>query len=299
MNIKEASVKWKIPERTIRNYCVQGSIEGAFKCAKSWHIPNDANKPTKKTKTSGMPTLLQALKREKDYKLKGGIFHKLQVEMTYNSNHIEGSKLSKDETDLIFETNTIGHTKTNLDIDDIIETSNHFKCINYVIGSCKKKLTERYIKELHNLLKRSTSDKEVSWFNVGEYKKLPNEVGGRDTTNLENVHVEIEKLLVDYNSKETIDVEDIIEFHVKFERIHPFGDGNGQVGRIIMNYQLQRAGYPFICIHSSKKKEYIKAFEHYYESGKTDSSEMQKIISDALFDELNARIEILSKETEK
>ncbi|MCQ2086799.1 MAG: Fic family protein [Bacilli bacterium] len=267
MNIKEASLKWKIPERTIRYYCVQGLIEGAFKGIKSWYIPNNADKPSK-GKMNSKPNLLQALKREKDSKLKGGIFHKLQVEMTYNSNHIEGSKLSKDETELIFETKTIGHAKTNLDIDDIIETSNHFKCINYVIDSCKKKLTEKYIKELHFLLKRSTSDEDVSWFNVGEYKKIPNEVGGRDTTNPENVHVEIEKLLFEYNSKKTIKIEDIIEFHVKFERIHPFQDGNGRVGRLIMLKECLKYNIVPILIQDDFKDFYYRGLREWdFEKG--------------------------------
>ena len=268
MNVKEASKKWNIPERTIRNYCMHGLILGAFRNGKSWFIPNDAENPSDSVFFLKKPSLLQSLKREKELKEKGGIYHKLQVEMTYNSNHIEGSKLSKEETELIFETRTIGHTSTNLGIDDIIETSNHFKCVNYVIDNCKKKLTEKLIKDLHTILKRSTSDEELSWFNVGEYKKLPNEVGGQDTTNPENVHLEVKKLIDEYESIKTKKIEDIIEFHVKFERIHPFQDGNGRIGRLIILKECLRYGIVPILIQDDFKDFYYRGLREWnYEKG--------------------------------
>ena len=167
-------------------------------------------------------------------KLKGGIYHRTQIDLTYNSNRIEGSKLTEEQTRYIFETNTIGATHETINVDDIIETSNHFRCIDLVIEKAKSKLTEAFIKELHYVLKSSTSDSRKDWFNVGSYKKLPNEVGGLETSPPEDVQANMKKLLNVYHSKKNKTVEDVIEFHYKFERIHPFQDGNGRIGRLIM-----------------------------------------------------------------
>ena len=177
--------------------------------------------------------LLQTLRDEKDAKISGGLYHELQVRMTYNSNHIEGSKLSEDQTRLIFETRTINATG-GVPVDDIIETVNHFRAIDYVIDVAEDELTEEIIKELHRILKQGTADASLSWFAVGDYKKRPNEVGGMETALPEEVADRMKKLLSEYNNQEEKTLEDILNFHVKFECIHPFQDGNGRVGRLIM-----------------------------------------------------------------
>lgn len=166
--------------------------------------------------------------------LKGGIYHKTQIDLTYNSNHIEGSRLTHEQTRHIFETNTIGMTEGAMNVDDIVETVNHFRCIDLIIDTTEERLTEQYAKQLHGLLKSGTSDSRKEWFAVGEYKRLPNEVGGNETCLPEDVHQQMESLLAAYNSKEQKTLEDILDFHVRFERIHPFQDGNGRVGRLIM-----------------------------------------------------------------
>ena len=193
------------------------------------------------------------MREEKSARLSGGIYHGIQVDLTYNSNHIEGSRLTHDETRYIFETNTIGIKDRVVNVDDIVETSNHFRCIDSVIDNAEKTLSERYIKELHFLLKTGTSDSRRDWFRVGEYKKLPNEVGGADTTAPEEVSREMKELLAGYNKKGTVTLEDIIEFHVCFERIHPFQDGNGRVGRLIVFKEcLKHNIVPFIIDEEHK-----------------------------------------------
>ena len=237
--------RYGISERTVRNYCAQGKIEGAFLTGKTWSIPADAELPKKqKNKISH---LLKRLKEEKELKLHGGIYHRTQIDLTYNSNHIEGSKLTKEQTRYIFETNTLGITTQTTRIDDIMETVNHFRCIDYIIDHALDKITEAHIKQLHLILKTNTSDSTKPWFAVGDYKKLANEVGGEQTTTPKQVHQLMKKLLNEYNSKKIIDLTDIINFHVEFERIHPFQDGNGRVGRLIMFWQCLQSGIvPFI-----------------------------------------------------
>ena len=179
-------------------------------------------------------TLSERLRTEKKAAMPGGIYHKIQIELTYNSNHIEGSKLTHDQTRYIFETNTIGIENGALNVDDIIETANHFRCIDMVIDNAECELTEKFIKELHLTLKTGTSDSRKVWFSVGEYKKLPNEVGGRPTAAHETVLEKMKDLLKTYNKKTEHTLEEIIDFHYRFETIHPFQDGNGRVGRLIM-----------------------------------------------------------------
>lgn len=235
-SVSEFARKQNLPERTVRNYCATGKIAGAFLTGKTWNIPENAviSIPQKQNKFSENP-LLNILKEQKDMKLKGGIYHRIQVDLTYNSNHIEGSRLTHDQTRFIFETNTIGITDEVVNIDDIIETTNHFKCIDMVIDKAKtKKLSETFIKELHYTLKSGTSDSRKDWFRVGEYKKFPNEVGGNKTCLPEEVASEMKVLLADYNAINNKSIEDIIAFHHEFECIHPFQDGNGRVGRLIM-----------------------------------------------------------------
>lgn len=209
--------------------------------------------------------LLDTLKYEKNNKISGGIYHKLQVEFTYNSNHIEGSKLSEEQTRLIFETNTIGLDDANssLNVDDIIETLNHFQAIDKIIDLYDKDLTEEFIKNIHKMLKSGTSDSKKDWLNVGEYKAYPNEVGGYDTTLPEDVAHEMKKLLDSYEKREAKTIEDIIDFHYKFEKIHPFQDGNGRVGRlIILKECLKNNLVPFI-ISEDLKFFYYRGLSNY------------------------------------
>lgn len=234
-SVNEFAKRWNIPERTIRNYCAAGKIKGAFLTGKTWNIPQDAALPEKGNKKKfSNNALLNQLYEQKEMKLKGGIYHRTQIDLTYNSNRIEGSRLSLDQTRYIFETNTIGISKESINIDDIIETSNHFRCIDLIIEKAKSKLTESLIKQLHFLLKSGTSDSRKNWFNVGEYKKLSNEVGGNETCPPKEVAKKMARLLSGYHNIEKKTFEDIIDFHYQFEIIHPFQDGNGRVGRLIM-----------------------------------------------------------------
>ena len=235
LSVSETAEKWNISERSVRNYCAQGRVPGAFLTGKTWNIPKDATKPERRNRRGEQPkTLLDILKDEKKNKYSGGIYHKTQIELTYNSNHIEGSRLTREQTRYIFETNTIGLENEVLNVDDIIETTNHFRCIDMIIDHANATLTAKLIKELHLILKNGTSDSGKEWFAVGAYKKLPNEVGGMETSLPEEVADKMKHLLTEYNAKNDKTFEDILEFHVQFERIHPFQDGNGRVGRLIM-----------------------------------------------------------------
>lgn len=235
LSVSETAEKWNISERSVRNYCAQGRVPGAFLTGKTWNIPEDATKPERRNRRGEQPkTLPDILKDEKKNKYSGGIYHKTQIELTYNSNHIEGSRLTREQTRYIFETNTIGLENEVLNVDDIIETTNHFRCIDMIIDHANATLTEKLIKELHLTLKNGTSDSRKEWFAVGAYKKLPNEVGGMETSLPEEVVDKMKHLLTEYNAKNDKTFEDILEFHVQFELIHPFQDGNGRVGRLIM-----------------------------------------------------------------
>ena len=248
ISVIEAAKKWSISERSVRNYCAEGRVSGAVLVGKTWMIPENAEKPIRKTRSDAAPdTLLEILQREKEASLPGGIYHKVQVDLTYNSNHIEGSRLTHDQTRYIFETNTIGISGENIKVDDIVETTNHFRCIDLVIENASSALSEGFIKELHRVLKNGTSDSRLSWFAVGDYKKLPNEVGGRDTTLPENVSAEMKELISSYNGKKDKTFEEILDFHYCFEKIHPFQDGNGRVGRLILFKECLRNNIvPFI-----------------------------------------------------
>ena len=267
--VADMAKKWNMSERTVRNYCAQNKIQGAFITGKTWNIPEDAKKPERINKKNTEPqNLLERLKLEKKAFLKGGIYHKIQIELTYNSNHIEGSKLTHDQTRYIFETNTIDAENYVLNVDDIIETANHFKCIDMIIDNATYKLTEKFIKELHFTLKSGTSDSRKDWFNVGEYKKLPNEVGGKETASPKTVGQKIKDLLKYYNQKNEHTLEEIIDFHYRFEIIHPFQDGNGRVGRLIMFKEcLKNNIVPFIIDDSLKMFYYRGLSEWNNEKG--------------------------------
>lgn len=245
ISVSQFAEKYGISERTARNYCAVGKIDGAFLTGKTWNIPADAVLPQKK-KLKISP-LLNRLRQEKESGLKGGIYHRTQIDLTYNSNHIEGSRLTKEQTRNIFETNTLGITAENTRIDDILETVNHFRCIDYIIVHATEKITEPHVKQLHSILKNNTSDSQKSWFAVGDYKRLANEVGGEETVQPHDVHKRMKTLLAEYNANKHVTFDDILDFHVQFERIHPFQDGNGRVGRLLIFWQCLQSGIvPFI-----------------------------------------------------
>ena len=248
LSVTEIAKKWEVSERSVRNYCAQGRVNGAFITGKIWKIPENAEKPERINKRKEAKiTLLDILKEQKASKYSGGIYHKTQIELTYNSNHMEGSRLTHDQTRYIFETNTIGVEKEVLNVDDVIETVNHFHCIDIIIDSARAVLTEKFIKDFHFILKNGTSDSRKDRFAVGDYKKLPNEVGGMDTTIPEEVADKMKTLLMEYNAKDAKTFDDILDFHVKFERIHPFQDGDGRIGRLIMFKEcLKNNIVPFI-----------------------------------------------------
>ena len=234
ITVAEIAEKWGVSERSVRNYCSMDRVEGAYLKGKTWMIPVDAQKPKRQKRKVAGSQLFMRLRDEKESGYKGGIYHKTQIDLTYNSNHIEGSTLTHDQTRYIFETNTIGLESQPVNVDDIIETVNHFKCIDYTIDNGHLKLTDNFIKELHKILKINSSDSRKDWFNVGEYKMMPNEVGGMATTEPQQVPLKMGKLLEKYNQMKTVNFDDILNFHVELERIHPFQDGNGRVGRLIM-----------------------------------------------------------------
>ena len=264
LSAAEAAKKWKVSERSVRNYCAQGRVAGAVLNGKTWQIPADAEKPQRSnTKAAKAQTLLEILQREKANKYSGGIYHKTQIEMTYNSNHIEGSRLTHDQTRYIFETNTLGIMGEAVNVDDVIETVNHFRCIDLIIDKAKAALTEKFIKELHLILKNGTSDSRQEWFAVGAYKKMPNEVGGMATALPEDVAAEMQALLAAYSAKKAKTLEDILDFHVRFERIHPFQDGNGRVGRLIMFKECLKYGIVPFIIEDNLKMFYYRGLKEW------------------------------------
>lgn len=264
LSVAETAKKWKISERSVRNYCARGRVPGAVLIGKTWTIPENAEKPERSNKKKEGPvTLLDILKDEKANRYAGGIYHKTQIDLTYNSNHIEGSRLTHEQTRYIFETNTVGVENEVLNVDDVIEASNHFRCIDMIIDNAKATLTEKFIKELHAALKTGTGDSRKEWFAVGAYKKFPNEVGGLETTLPEEVGDMMRRLLAEYNSKTDKTLEDILEFHAKFERIHPFQDGNGRVGRLIMFKECLKYNIVPFIIDDNLKLFYYRGLQEW------------------------------------
>ena len=257
--------RYGISERTARNYCAEGKIEGAFLTGKTWNIPADAALPMRKRRRSKESPLLAALREQKEIKLKGGIYHRTQIDLTYNSNHIEGSRLTHDQTRYIFETNTVGIEGESVRVDDIIETMNHFRCIDLVIDRAEKRLTESLIKELHAILKSGTSASRKEWIAVGEYKRLPNEVGGNETTAPENVRREMKALLAEYNAKPKKSFADLLDLHQRFEAIHPFQDGNGRVGRLLLFKECLANGIVPFIITADLKMFYYRGLQRWPE----------------------------------
>ena len=265
LSVAETAKKWSVSERSVRNYCAQERIPGAVLIGKTWQIPENAEKPTRSNgKKTPVKTLLSILQEEKRTKYAGGIYHKTQIDLTYNSNHIEGSRLTHDQTRSIFETNTIGVENEVLNVDDVIETSNHFRCIDLIIDHAASTLSEHFIKELHHILKSGTSDSRKDWFAVGEYKRLPNEVGGMQTALPEEVADKMKALLSDYNAVPKKTLDNILDFHVRFERIHPFQDGNGRVGRLIMFKECLKYNIVPFIIEENLKMFYYRGLKEWY-----------------------------------
>lgn len=264
VSVAEMAEKWNISERSVRNYCAHNRVEGAFITGKTWNIPENAEKPERTNKKrEKQRTLLDILQEERKADYSGGIYHKTQIELTYHSNRMEGSRLTHDQTRYIFETNTIGVEKEVLNVDDVIETANHFCCIDMIIDNAKAALTEKLLKELHLILKNGTSDSRKDWFAVGDYKKMPNEVGGMDTALPEEVVDKMKALLAEYNRKEEKNFEDILNFHVKLERIHPFQDGNGRVGRLIMFKECLKYNIVPFIIEDNLKMFYYRGLKEW------------------------------------
>lgn len=264
LSVAETAKRWDISERSVRNYCAHGRVPGAFLTGKTWNVPEDAAKPLRANQKENKPkTLLSILQEEKKSKYSGGIYHKTQIDLTYNSNHMEGSRLTHDQTRYIFETNTISVENETLNVDDVIETANHFRCIDMIIDNAKSALSEKFIKELHLILKSGTSDSRLEWFSVGDYKKRPNEAGGMPTALPEEAADKMKALLTEYNGKEEKTFEDVLDFHVKFERIHPFQDGNGRVGRLIMFKECLKYNIVPFIIEDNLKMFYYRGLKEW------------------------------------
>lgn len=266
LSVDEIALKWDISARSVRNYCVSGRVPGAVLQCGAWRIPADAVIPARKRRIRPLPkTVGGILSVEKSCHLKGGLYHQVQIDLTYNSNHLEGSRLTHDQTRWIFETMTLGEVAPELSVNDIVETANHFRCIDMVIDTYRARITEPYIKRLHLTLKNGTSDSRKEWFAVGEYKRLPNSVHDIETAKPEEVHRKIAELLARYESCRIKTFDDILDFHVGFETIHPFQDGNGRVGRLLLFKECLKANIlPFI-IDESLKRFYYRGL-HEWES---------------------------------
>lgn len=263
-SVQEMAKKWGISERSVRNQCAAGRVDGAVLMGRTWKIPADAEKPQCCRKGERCRTpLLERLQQEQAARQTGGMYQYLQIELTYHSNRIEGSGLTQGQVRSIYETNSIGITEEPVVVDDVIEAVNHFQCIDRIIQRASEPLTEEFILELHKILKTGTSDSRLDWFAVGAYKKVPNEVGGRDTTPPQEVPEAMEQLLTEYHSNREKQLEDLIDFHVRFEHIHPFQDGNGRVGRLILFKECLRYGVVPFVIQDDLKMFYYRGLSQW------------------------------------
>ena len=272
MTQKDVAEILGVEPATISKYelnMIEPNIESLKKLAETFEITIDKLLKEETKFDIFKINILEILREQKEMKLKGNLYHNTQIIFSYNTNHIEGSKLTEDQTRYIYETNSIlFENQTVASIDDILETANHFKLVDYMLDIAEEKLTEDIIKEFHRILKEATMDSRKDWFNVGEYKKLPNEAGGMKTTEPKYVQRDMIKLMELYNSLNKITIKEIIEFHVRFERIHPFQDGNGRVGRIIMFKECLKNGIvPFIILDKDKLFYYRGLKEYKNEKG--------------------------------
>ncbi len=258
MNAAEAAKKWGLSVRAVQIHCEKGHVRGVNLQGRAWRIPADAPKPVRKPRAKAHPgSVLAVLKSEKRGRIAGGLYHRLQIDFTYNTNHMEGNRLSHEQTRWIFETQTVGNLANDIPIDDIVETANNFRCVDLVIESAGAALTERYVKMLHAHLKSGTGDSRKEWFAVGDYKRLDNVVGGMETCPARDVHREMAKLLDWYRSAEKT-FENILDMHVRFERIHPFQEGNGRIGRLILLKECLKHGHtPFVIDEGLRRFYYL------------------------------------------
>ncbi len=264
LSVAEIAKKWGMSERSVRNYCALGKLDGAFLTGKTWNIPENAQKPDRANKRFAAPaSLSEILLAEMRAKLSGGIYHKVQIELTYNSNHIEGSRLTHDQTRYIFETNTIGMDGGALSVDDIVETANHFKCIDLIIENSNRAISETFVKELHRTLKGGTTDARETWFAVGNYKRLPNTVGDMATTSPDDVAASMKELLSAYNAKKHKTFDDLLDFHYRFECIHPFQDGNGRIGRLLLFKECLKCDIVPFIIDEELKLYYYRGLKEW------------------------------------
>ncbi len=262
--VKDVADKWDVTERVVRGYCEDGRVPGAYLEGKTWNIPEDAEKPARKPRARKIPTdLLARLKLEKQEGVRGGIYHKIQIDLTYNSNHIEGNSLTHEQTRFIYETNTVNAPNGTVKVDDIMETVNHFRCVDLVIDQARRPLSESFIKQLHFVLKSGTEDNRKSWFAVGEYKRMPNEIGGKATAAPEEVPMKVKALLAEYKTLPAVDFDTLLDFHYRFERIHPFQDGNGRIGRLILFKECLRNGIVPFIIEDDMKLYYYRGLQEW------------------------------------
>ena len=266
MTQMEVAEVLEVKPATISKYeagALEPNIESLKKLAELFGISVDELLKEDKFDISNI-NVLKVLREQKSMKLKGNLYHNTQIIFAYNTNHIEGSKLTEDQTRYIYETNTLLTGKESItDLDDIIETVNHFKLVDYMLDIADKDITEEIIKEFHKILKEGTSDSRKDWFAVGDYKKIANEVGGLKTTDPKNVERDMKKLLECYKNIEKVTVNEIIEFHAKFEKIHPFQDGNGRIGRIILFKEcLKNNIVPFIILDKDKLFYYRGLYQY-------------------------------------
>lgn len=263
LKVKELAKKWGVSERTVRNYCSSNRIEGAKLNGKTWMVPANTKKPYRSNQKKNKNYLLDALKKEKKNAIKGGIYDKLQVDFSYNSNHIEGNKLNYELCKYIYETNSIASKSEALDIDDLLEVINHFSCIDMTIENAKKPLSESFIKSLHRTFKNGSSDTRTDGFRAGEYKKFPNEVAGKETTSPKEVKIYMKSLINEYNTTKEKTLDDILDFHYRFEMIHPFADGNGRVGRLIIFKECLRNNIVPFIIYEDFKAFYYRGLDNW------------------------------------
>ena len=263
---QEIALKWGVSDRTIRNYIEKGLIDNVQKIGKIWYLNSDTKKP--EIKRHNKINILKELLKEKENKKKGSLYHYSQIVFAYNSNKIEGSRLSEEQTQEIYETNSyIPKQKEVVKLDDAIETRNHFRLFDYMLENVNKKITKKMLIDMNVILKRNTSDESNPIYNIGGFKIEENEIGSFVnpilTSKPKNVEKDLDKLLVDYNSKTKINIEDITDFHYRFEKIHPFADGNGRVGRMIMFKECLRNNIVPFIVFDDKRAFYMRGLKEY------------------------------------
>lgn len=257
-SIDEAAARWGVTPRQAREYCAMGRVAGATFERGAWRVPADAEKPARKSRRKPQPSsVLEILEAERKARIPGGLYHRLQIDFTYNSNHMEGSRLTHEQTRWIFETMTVGEIGADVPVDDIVETANHFRAVDMVLATANAALTEKYVKRLHAVLKSGTSDSRKEWFAVGDYKRLDNVVGEMETCPVAEVHREMAELLAWWKDAPKT-FENLLDLHVRFEKIHPFQDGNGRVGRLILLKECLKHGHtPFVIAENLRQFYYL------------------------------------------